>query len=108
MNKRTVEQWRTLFIDHASSGLTAAAFCREKGLDAKYFSLRKRQLNGASRGVVSTEKGAVQAASFERARVTGHVADWRVQLSNGVSVVFSGSFDVRALTQVLNTAAAIE
>lgn len=44
MKKRTVEEWQTLFAEHTESGLSAAAFCRERGLCPKYFSLRRRQL----------------------------------------------------------------
>ena len=44
MTRRTKTQWRALIEAHASSGLTAAAFCREQGLNPKYFSLRRREL----------------------------------------------------------------
>lgn len=50
MKRRTPEQWRALFIEHEQSGLSAAAFCRERGLEPKYFSLRRKQL-GARKGV---------------------------------------------------------
>ena len=46
MNKRTPEQWRTLFAEHQASGLTQAQFCQQKGLCAKYFGLRRKQLMG--------------------------------------------------------------
>ncbi len=45
MKRRTSEQWQVLFAEHEHSGLTAAAFCRERGLCPKYFSLRRRQLD---------------------------------------------------------------
>ena len=44
MKRRTQAEWRALFDAQASSGLTAAAFCRSRGLCPKYFSLRRRQL----------------------------------------------------------------
>jgi hypothetical protein len=44
MTRRTKAQWRALIEAHASSGLTAAAFCRDHGLNPKYFSLRRREL----------------------------------------------------------------
>ena len=44
MRKRAEEDWRLLFEEHSRTGLSAAAFCRERKLCAKYFSLRKRQL----------------------------------------------------------------
>ena len=44
MKRRTQAQWRALFQQQQSSGLNAAAFCREQGISPKYFSLRRRQL----------------------------------------------------------------
>ena len=44
MIKRSKQEWQALFSEHKSSGLTAAAFCRERSLCPKYFALRKRQL----------------------------------------------------------------
>lgn len=46
MKRRTPAEWRALFEAQASSGVKAAAFCRERGVDPKYFSLRRRQLLG--------------------------------------------------------------
>jgi hypothetical protein len=44
MVKRSEEEWRVLFAEQASSGLTARHFCMERKLCPKYFSLRKKQL----------------------------------------------------------------
>jgi hypothetical protein len=44
MIRRSKEQWLSLFQQHADSGLTAAAFCKQYDLDQAYFSLRKTQL----------------------------------------------------------------
>lgn len=44
MKKRTDIQWRTLIQQQQTSGLTAEKFCQRRGLNATYFSLRKRQL----------------------------------------------------------------
>ncbi len=44
MNRRTKSDWQTLFTEHEQSGLTAAAFCLERNLNPKYFSLRRKQL----------------------------------------------------------------
>ncbi len=48
MTKRTKSEWLSLIEAHASSGQTAAAFCRERGVDAKYFSVRRQELMGES------------------------------------------------------------
>ena len=54
MVRRTKAQWQALIKAQAESGQTAAVFCREHGVNAKYFSLRRRQLMEASeRGVSS-------------------------------------------------------
>jgi len=42
--KRSELEWKRLFTDQLQSGLSAAAYCREHKLCAKYFSLRRRQL----------------------------------------------------------------
>ena len=45
MVRRTKAQWQALIKAHAESGKTAAVFCRERGVNPKYFSLRRRQLS---------------------------------------------------------------
>jgi hypothetical protein len=45
MGKRTKQDWQALITAQAKSGLTAAAFCRKHSVNAKYFSLRKKQLS---------------------------------------------------------------
>jgi hypothetical protein len=45
MARRNNQDWQALVTEQAKSGLSAAAFCRGKSLNAKYFSLRKTQLS---------------------------------------------------------------
>lgn len=45
MTRRTKAQWQDLIHQQSSSGLTAAEFCRRHDVNAKYFSLRKKQLS---------------------------------------------------------------
>ncbi len=47
MERRTKAQWQALIKAQAESGKTATVFCREQGVNAKYFSLRRRQLSEA-------------------------------------------------------------
>lgn len=42
--RRTKEQWQALIQAQAISGLSATEFCKQHGLNDKYFSLRKQQL----------------------------------------------------------------
>ena len=51
---RSKQQWLDLFDKHEASGLTAAAFCRDEGLCARYFSKRKKDLGW--RGSVPIKK----------------------------------------------------
>ena len=45
MAKRSKEEWQELIAEQAQSGLSAATFCRERGVNAKYFCLRRKQLS---------------------------------------------------------------
>ncbi len=53
MRRRTKSDWEALIQAQAESGMTAATFCREQGINAKYFSLRRRQLSAAPEKQVS-------------------------------------------------------
>lgn len=44
MKRRSKTQWQELFAEHESSGMTATAFCDERGLCPKYFGKRRKQL----------------------------------------------------------------
>ena len=48
MAKRTKSEWLALIEAQAKSGQTAAAFCRERGLNPKYFSTQRQRLGGGS------------------------------------------------------------
>ena len=49
MAQRTKEEWRGLFAEQASSGMTERRFCLDRGLCPKYFHLRKKQLGLATK-----------------------------------------------------------
>jgi hypothetical protein len=42
--RRTQAQWLSLIQEQQRSGLSATTFCKKRGIDPKYFSLRKNQL----------------------------------------------------------------
>lgn len=44
MTRRTQAEWHELIEQQRESGLTAAEFCRQHSVNAKYFSLRKQKL----------------------------------------------------------------
>lgn len=93
MTRRTESQWRALFDAQAASGKTAVAFCRERGINAKYFSLRRGQLQARTEATGSSfvPVSVVTAAGSKRMRLTtssgttleiplGVDADWLGQL----------------------------
>jgi len=59
MKRRTEVEWRALFEAQATSGLTAAAFCYERGVNPAYFSVRRRRWLGES--VVRQARTALSA-----------------------------------------------
>ena len=67
MQRRTQQEWLLLFRQHEQSGLTAAEFCREHQLNAKYFSKRKWDLNWKAKSSEST-KAFVQVSRTEVSR----------------------------------------
>jgi hypothetical protein len=75
MVRRTEKQWRDIFEAQQDSGVNVAQFCRQHKLNAKYFSLRKRQLSagepsGFIQAKLSTkESGNHQAVKVSRIRV---------------------------------------
>lgn len=44
MARRSKAQWKRLIEEQSASELNAAEFCRQRSINAKYFSLRKKQL----------------------------------------------------------------
>jgi hypothetical protein len=45
MKRRSKSEWQILFSEQEASGLSAVAFCRERGLNPQYFGKRRRQLH---------------------------------------------------------------
>jgi predicted transcriptional regulator len=87
-----------------ASGKTIAEYAKAQGLDAKAMYAGKKAL--VRKGVLPRTR----AVRFQRARVFSEHpgGEWRIQLPNGVSVVFAGPVDASALSLVLNTAACVE
>ena len=81
MLKRTAEEWQQLFNAHQHSGQSAAAFCREHGLCAKYFSKRRQQLCHPAMG------SPVPPSAFVPVTVTPPRESVRVELQLGNTLV---------------------
>lgn len=75
--KRSKSEWLRLIEEFEQSGLSAAAFCRERGVNAKYFSLRKKQLKPAARFVEAkpVERSADSSVEIRVVRVRVPVSD---------------------------------
>ena len=61
MKRRTEAQWQALFSEFEESGMTAQAFCQKRGLCAKYFGRKRKQLR--------EKKEAASGLSFARVTV---------------------------------------
>lgn len=98
MAKRTQTEWLALIQDFESSGLQQTVFCRQHGINPKYFSQRKCQLKkvidpmpfvAARREAPKTATPVAKAMinlSYRGAKVTiaDGSAQWLAQLLNGL------------------------
>ena len=87
-----------------ASGKGIAAYAADHGIDARAMYTGKKVL--VKKGVLPRTR----PSRFQRAEVkeSVHGNAWRIQLPNGVSVIFSGTVDARTLSTVLTTAAAVD
>jgi len=87
-----------------ASGKGIAAYAAEHGLDAKAMYTGKKTL--VKKGVLPR----TLRRRFARAQVKTAVTNntWRIQLTNGVSVAFSGAVDAQTLRTILVTAVAVD
>ena len=87
-----------------ASGKGIAAYAAERGLDVKAMYTGKKTL--VKKGVLPRTR----RRRFARAQVKTAVTDnaWRIQLTNGVSVAFSGAVDAQTLRTILVTAVAVD
>jgi len=87
-----------------ASGLRVAEYTAQHDLTVRSMYAGKKML--VAKGILSGQR----SGRFQRAQVipTAHHNDWRIQLPNGVAVVFSGEVDAATLTTVLHSAALVE
>jgi len=62
MSRRTQKEWRDLIAQQQSSGVSAAQFCRERSINPKYFSTRKKQLASSTNSFVQIAPSMVPNA----------------------------------------------
>lgn len=119
MRQRGVEawtKWRKLIAEQESSGLSAAAFCRERGLCAPHFFAWKKRLRATeSSAFVEVKVSAAPEARVEHGVRNGGAAMQNiaggaaieVRLRSGRSLVVAPGFDadhLRGLLAVLDAA----
>jgi len=74
MKRRTKAQWQALIEEHTQSGLTAVEFCKQRGINDKYFSQRKQTLS----------KVTSKASGFAVARVTASASAIEVKAGSTI------------------------
>lgn len=96
------------WLDHVraceASGLRVAEYAEQHELTVRSMYDGKKML--VAKGILPRTR----RTHFQRAQVVNvaEPCDWRIQLPNGVAVVFSGDVDATALTTVLHSAALVE
>ena len=91
--RRSQAQWFSLIQEQKRSGLSATAFCKKRGINPTYFSLRKNRLLTAPLDTTKTG-GFVQ--------LTAPAPVQAIQLSCGtMNLSLPASFPVDALAQLM-------
>ena len=87
-----------------ASGKSIADYAVDHAINVKTMYAGKKML--VKKGILPR----THTSRFQRAQLTRMAVshDWRIQLPNGVSVVFSGTVEAQTLRTVLNTAASVE
>lgn len=92
---RTKAEWLSLIDEFEQSGLTQAEFCAQRGLNAKYFSLRRMKL-----------KARPETGGFVQA-VTGEVSSaGQVTLHYGAVILKVPASNVQTVAQLVKALAA--
>lgn len=87
-----------------ASGQRIADYASTQGINARAMYAGKKEL--VKKGVLPRQR----PTRFQRVKVVDPLMvnnDWRIQLPNGVTVVFAGAADPRTLTTILGVAAAV-
>lgn len=94
--------WLERIREWEASGQRMSAYAAEHGLDVRTMYGAKKVLK--RKGVLPDGNAAVRFQRVEVAAVS-LANEWRVQLPNGVMVLFSGAVDRDSLSMVLHTVA---
>ena len=91
--RRTQAEWQSLIQEQQRSGQSAIAFCAERGINPKYFSLCKSRLQSPPRTKPKSENFV---------RLSSPLSAAAIQLSIGeVKLSIPGSYPVGALAELI-------
>ena len=96
--------WSSLVKAWGESGLSQAAFCRERGVPVGTFAWWKRQLRRAQGdGAKSRRQSARSAKRFVEVRLAGtsSMPAYEVVLARGRSIRVSSGFDPQTLSRLI-------
>ena len=97
MNKEErITHWRTVIKKQATSGLSAAAFCREHDISIHQFRWWKRRFKKDN--PQSKESGFFQLVPFSISQHSGI----RIRLKNGVAIEVEQGFNPHTLRGVID------
>jgi hypothetical protein len=82
MSRRSKAQWRELISQQQLSELSAAEFCRRESINAKYFSMRKGQLAGASSAFCEVAPSSITGVKVTPERIKLRVIEFDVPTNN--------------------------
>lgn len=98
--------WSGLVKAWEESGLSQAAFCRERGVQTGTFAWWKRQLRRARRnGAKRRGRPAKERGRFVEVRLAGTCSApaYEVVLARGRSIRVSSGFDPQTLSRLITT-----
>ena len=78
MTRRTKTEWCELIEEQRTSGLSAAEFCRRNSVNAKYFSVRKKQLGNSHANFVRVAAPAAKQVCASTQGITVRVVEFEI------------------------------
>ena len=114
-NEERWHYWRRILEEHRSSGLSIAAFCRERKLSQASFYSWRHKIASPPAVNPATDSGSGSPSSSRPLFVSVPISDsvppvghFDVQLPNGIRVSVPPQFDSSTLASLLQTATRIE
>ena len=97
---RNKEQWRELIAEQQSSGLSAVAYCRQHGINPKYFSTQKTRLQ-SSNNHNFVRLAPPAGPAYKDALQTSKAASTQSRI-RVIEIELGDAFDARSLSLMLD------